>query len=373
MTVVFYISGHGFGHASRQVEIVHALVRARPGLRIIIRSAVNPGLLQRTLSVPFELRPGACDTGIVQASSIQHDDPATIDEAARFYSTYDERIDAEVGALADDRIDLIVGDIAPMAFEVAARLNVPGIAIGNFTWDWIYETHPGFVDAQPDLIPRLRGSYRKASFALELPFAGGFEVFADRRRLPLVARRATRTKEDTRAHFNLPPSGKVALLSFGGYGLPQLDLASLDCLGDWTVVTTDRINRGRAEFLGEIQPGPDYVSVLPETSFVNSGFRYEDLVAASDVVITKPGYGILAECISTGAAMLFTSRGQFREYDLMVREMPRYVRSRFISQADLLAGRWTAALQALVDQPPPAESMATDGAEQAARVLSERL
>jgi hypothetical protein len=57
----------------------------------------------------------------------------------------------------------------------------------------------------------------------------------------------------------------------------------------------------------------------------------------------------------------------------MVREMPRYVRSRFVSQADLLAGRWAAALQALVDQPSPAESMATDGAEQAARVLSERL
>ena len=106
---------------------------------------------------------------------------------------------------------------------------------------------------------------------------------------------------------------------------------------------------------------------------MNSGFRYEDLVAASDVVITKPGYGILAECISTGAAMLYTSRGQFREYDLMVREMPRYVRSRFISHADLLAGRWAAALGALVDQPPAAESMATDGAEQAARALSERL
>ena len=108
LNVVFYISGHGFGHASRQVEIVHALVRARPGLRIIIRSAVNPGLLQRTLSVPFDLRPGACDTGIVQASSIEHDDPATIDEAARFYSTYDERIDAEVGALVNDRVDLIL-------------------------------------------------------------------------------------------------------------------------------------------------------------------------------------------------------------------------------------------------------------------------
>ena len=366
MTVVFYISGHGFGHASRQVEIIHALVRQRPGLRIIIRSAVNPGLLQRTLSVPFELRPGACDTGIVQASSIQHDDPATVREAAGFYSTYDERIRAEVGGVGSDRVDLIVGDIAPLAFEVAAQLQVPGVAIGNFTWDWIYETHPGLTDALPDLVPRLRDSYRKALLALELAFAGGFEVFRSRRAVGLVARRASRAKVDTRGHFNLPRDGRVALLSFGGYGLPQLDLPSLDCLSDWTIVTTDRI----AAPTGEL---PASVRLIPETAFIDSGFRYEDLVAAADVVITKPGYGIIAECMSTKTAMLYTSRGQFREYALLVRELPRYVRSRFIAQPDLLEGRWASALAALIDQPPAPESMPADGAETAARALSDVL
>ena len=316
--------------------------------------------------MPFELRPGACDTGIVQASSIQHDDPATIREAAGFYSTYDERIDAEVGALAGEHVDLIAGDIPPLAFEVAARLKVPGIAIGNFTWDWIYETHRGFVEALPDLIPRLRESYQKATFALELPFAGGFDVFPARRQVALVARRATRTRTDTRAHFHLPATGRIALLSFGGYGLPQLDLASLDCLSDWTIVTTDRI-------AAPTDGLPPSIRLIPESAFIDSAFRYEDLVAASDVAITKPGYGILAECISTGTAMLYTSRGQFREYDVLVNDMPRYVRSRFISQTDLLAGRWAEALGALVQQPAPAESMRTDGAEEAARALSEWL
>jgi len=34
---------------------------------------------------------------------------------------------------------LIVSDIAPMAFDVAQKLGVPGVAIANFSWDWIYE------------------------------------------------------------------------------------------------------------------------------------------------------------------------------------------------------------------------------------------
>src|SRR5262245_11483117 len=99
MPVVFYISGHGFGHASREVEIIHAFHALRPDLRIIIRSAVNPSLLQRTLTVPFELRPGACDTGIVQASSIQHDDPATVRAAMEFYREYEGHIQRDVRAL----------------------------------------------------------------------------------------------------------------------------------------------------------------------------------------------------------------------------------------------------------------------------------
>ena len=80
------------------------------------------------------------------------------------------------------------------------------------------------------LIPRLRQAYAKATLALELPFAGGFDVFPRVRRIPLVARRPTRDRATTRAHFGLPLDGRVALLSFGGYGLGSLDVGRLDCL-----------------------------------------------------------------------------------------------------------------------------------------------
>ena len=52
----------------------------------------------------------------------------------------------------------------------------------------------------------------------------------------------------------------------------------------------------------------------------------------ADVVVTKPGYGIISEAIANGAALLYTSRGHFVEYDVLVREMPRYLRARFIEQ-----------------------------------------
>jgi len=314
------------------------------------------------MRVPYELRPGACDTGVVQRSSIEQDDPATIDAALDFYSHYDDRVARELDAVAADRPSVIVGDIAPLAFDVAARLGVPGVAVANFTWDWIYESHPGMSIRAPRLVPQLRASYARATMAIELPFAGGFDAFSAVQAIPLVARHPTRTREDTRAHFALPPDRRLVLLSFGGYGLPDLDVSAIDAFDTWSVVTTDRIRQPLASL-------PPHVHLIPEDAFIATGFRYEDLVAAVDVVLTKPGFGITAECVSTGTAMLYTSRGQFREYDVLVQALPRYVRSRFIAPGDLLQGRWRLALNQLLAQPPAPERLATDGAVYAARTI----
>lgn len=362
MTIVFYISGHGFGHASRDVEVLNALGAA--GFhRLLLRTAVNPDLLVRTLRVPYDLLPGPCDTGIVQASSVSHDDAATVQAALAFYADYDARIDADVRRLADRSVDLIVGDVPPIAFAVASRLGVPSVALANFTWDWIYETHPGFLPAGAAVLDRIRQSYAQATLALELPFSGGFGIFPRVEPLALIARRASQPRAATRAHFGLPADGRVALLSFGGYGLPDLDLAAIDCRRDWTIVTTDRVSRGDVAAL-------PFVRAVTERDFLTSAFRYEDLVAAADVVVTKPGFGILGECISTGTAMLYTSRGVFREYDTLVAAMPRFVRAAFIDHASLFAGRWRAALEALLAQPAPPETLPATGAEDAARRIA---
>jgi L-arabinokinase len=118
---------------------------------------------------------------------------------------------------------------------------------------------------------------------------------------------------------------------------------------------------------------PDCVRFVDERSIYAAGYRYEDLVRAVDVVATKPGYGIVAECIANETALLYTSRGHFVEYDVMVREMPRYLRCGFISNQDLYAGCWEAALDALLAQPHPPERPRVDGAEVVAGMLVDAL
>ena len=363
MLLLFYISGHGFGHASREVEIINALHIVRPDWRILIRSAVSPALLARSVNGPYQLIDGPCDTGIIQRSSVEHDDEATVRAALDFYATFDLRVEEESRTLRALGVTLIVADIPPVAFAVGARLGIPTVAIANFTWDWIYETHPGFLPVGQEILETIRTAYRSATLALELPFAGGFDLFAVVRPLPLVARRPTQGRTVTRRHFGLPETGRIALLSFGGYGLPELDLAAIDCRDHWTIATTDQTSPGASAM--------PHVRFISSAALASGAVRYEDLVAAVDVVITKPGYGIISECVAAGTPMVYTSRGHFREYDLLVDAMPSVLRCRYIERAELFAGRWREAIDGVLSQPDPPETMATDGAEVAAEILTE--
>jgi len=50
----------------------------------------------------------------------------------------------------------------------------------------------------------------------------------------------------------------------------------------------------------------------------------------------------------------------------LVREMPKYLRVRFIEKEDLLKGNWKEALEKLLSQPAPPQKPALNGADVAA-------
>lgn len=381
-TLVVYISGHGFGHASRDVEILNAVHAAAPDVRIVVRTSAPRWLFDLTLTAPVDWQPRECDTGIVQIDSLRLDLDATLARADAFHATLGVQAADEAAFLRDTGARLILGDIPPLAFAAAAAAKLPSIAVGNFTWDWIYEGYDETATQVPRLLPALRGAYADATEALRLPLGGGFASCARVIDVPFVARRSRRDPLETRLRFGLPAEGRLVLASFGGYGLKDIDLSHLATLEGWTVVTTSNVQARRRE----PEPGAPSVddapveTVLPATvRFVDekavyaAGYRYEDLVAAVDVVATKPGYGIIAECIANGAAMVYTSRGRFVEYDVMVREMPRYLRSAFLSNDELYAGKWQQALDAVVALPAAPERPRVDGAEVVARRIIERL
>jgi UDP:flavonoid glycosyltransferase YjiC (YdhE family) len=372
--IVFYVSGHGFGHASRTIEVINAVLAKRPETRIGVRTAAPRWLFDLTVKGKIAFSTLECDTGVVQIDALTLDEADSIRRAAAFHSDLVTRAASETRILRELGAGLIVGDIPPLAFSVSAASGIPSIGIGNFTWDWIYADYPR-VRLAPSLLPTLRNAYSKGSMALRLPMSAGFESFSNVKDIPFIARHATHTKEETCKMLKLPADKPIVLLSFSGHGLQGLDADMLAKFKKHTLVCTasNSGSRTRKDTPATERNGA-FVTVNEEVMY-NTGVRYEDLVGAADIVVTKPGYGIIAEAIANDTAVLYTSRGHFPEYEVLVEEMPKYLRTAFISQEDLFAGKWESHLDKLRAQPKPKnyKKPDTNGADVAADILLKAL
>ncbi|MEE2637983.1 MAG: hypothetical protein VYE68_12210 [Acidobacteriota bacterium] len=337
---------------------------------MLIRTSAPQWLFDRSLNHRFEFFAGEPDTGVIQQHSLGVDPPASIERAWAFHRTLASRADTEARLLEQHGVTLVVADITPLAFAAAQRAGLPAVGISNFTWDWIYAHYRSSVPMPPQLLPTIEDAYATAELAWRLPMAGGFTTFPNVRDAPFVARRASHRPEDTRQALGLPTTEPLVLLSFGRYGLGAIDWTPVTQQNHFhVVVTRDPVDAGPAGLHASPVATIHQVDV---PTLVDHGFQYEDLVAAVDVVLTKPGYGIISECVANDTALIYTSRGDFAEYPVLVDAMPSLLRCTYMSHDDLFAGRWSTQVCNVLDQ-PGAPLVPTDGALVVARWLLTRL
>ena len=367
-SVFFYISGHGFGHSTRQIATINALLEIAPAdLRLVVRTSAPAWLFDRTVRGPITLEYAETDTGVVQVDGLHLSERDTIERARTFYAELPARASQEARLLEANDARLVIADAPPLACAAATAAHVPSVVCSNFTWDWIYRSYEDAAPGVAQLVAAVQRGYEGAEAGWRLPMHGGFESFGTIVDLPFIARHSSphRTAAEIRELLGLPGIGRLALVSFGGYGVRDLPMERLDCTDAWSVVLT--------------APGahldglPPRIQGVAEELIYERGLRYEDRVRAVDVVISKPGYGIVSDCIANDTALLYTSRGRFAEYDVLVREMPRFLRCQYLQLDDFFGGRWTAALEALALKAPAPERPRTDGAEIAARMISQRV
>jgi L-arabinokinase len=353
-----YVSGHGFGHATRTAEVLRAVRERAPVLPVAVSTAAPASLFEGVVDPPLTVRRVGCDVGLAQKDALVIDEKGTVAAWQAFMRGWDGLVASEAAWLREAGAGLVVGDIPPLAFEAAARAGLPSVAVGNFSWDWIYGHLAPREPALAEAAARARESYGWAEILLRLPFACDASAFRRVEDVPLVARRPVVPKAEARRRLGLD-GRPVALLSFGGVGLPGLRPDAFRDLRGFRVLFTGAGAEG---------PAPAHFTKLDDAAVRAAGLGYPDLVGAADVVVTKPGYGIVSDCIGAGTRLVFTERGDFPEYPVMVAEMPRYLPAVFAPNEDVRDGRLGPVLEAALALPFP-EPPRTDGATVVAETL----
>ena len=334
-------------------EVVTELLELEPRARLALR-VTAPAWLFPELDGRMTIESIATDVGMVQPHGLSIDFAATIAALERFEAEWDRRVAEETTWLRSIGAMLVVGDLPPLAFAAAARAGVPSIGLANFSWDWIYGR---YAEADSRFAPHARRAaecYATARLLLRLPLHAPMSAFRDVRDIALIARRSPLERDEARARLDLPSGRPIVLLSFGGLGFRGIDVARLAELDDFLFVGTEPLEK----------PAPNLVCLD------RRALDYTTLLRSCDVVLTKPGYGIVAASLVNQVRVLYASRDDFPETPILIDALEQHATAAMVSLAELTSGELRAPLEALLTRPATESRLAADGAAQAAQVVA---
>ncbi len=348
MHILYYITSHGYGHAVRSAAVCNALFETvgvctidistnvntdTNGFQLTIRTDVPQSFFKEELQFPHNWRVGGFDVGCLQSDGVS----VLIEETLAAYRDISVnnklRVDDEARRCRDNKVDCVVGDITPFAFDVADRAGIPSVAISNFTWHDIYSQYVERFPEYSAMLAEMADQYRKASIALTLYPSSPMPVFDRKKPMPILGRRGVNRRDEICRYFGIDRAKRLGVIYVGNFGLGGIDWGRLERFIGW-------------EFVGvyPLPGGPkNYHVVLKEQ------FRYQDLPASADAVIAKMGYGVFSESISNGIPLVYLPRDDFAEFPVLDAEAKRLGSGVCINTEEFCALGWLKLLDGIVD------------------------
>lgn len=355
LQIACFISPHGFGHAARMCALIDSISTMIPSVSFHIFTTTPEWFFVESLISPFEYHLLECDVGLVQTSPIEIDHPRSIEKLNSFYPLPPERILQTSAMLKQIHASFCLCDISPLGIQAASQAAIPTLLLENFTWDWIYSQlsliHPEYLPIsmalqdlfQPDCHIQLQP---------ECPTVHVVDAS-----IGPIARNLTRDKIAMRKFLRIPPEKPMILITLGGVeNFGSMQLEKLD--GSFHIVAYSNDKRAAFE---------ENITILPR----QSGIRSQDLLAASDLVIGKPGYSTVAEVVTAGCPFLCIPRPDFPESRYLEEYLLKHTVVKYLSYPDFIAGLWTELVPDLLSSKN--QNLVINQSENLAKIVLEKI
>ncbi len=285
MKLLYYISPFGFGHLTRSLAVLEAMLRCAPELSVSVKCQARHRDFAATYLKSFADRIRYLDFAssfsiFFDQAALAVDLEATRCDTLRWVEGLEASAAHEIAGL-EESYDLVVSDIVPEAFAVAEKLGVAGIALSNFTW---FEICRSFC-TEAELAP-LRRQYALATLQLEYDLStGAASPIVRREKAGLVCRTFSPKRiAELRACYKRP-GRPLILLSVGG----ALELQGLSLPKTADFLYTQGISLKNAENVFQVPA---------------DALDTQNYLAACDGVVTKCGWSTVSESLLAGKALL---------------------------------------------------------------------
>ena len=356
-SIAFFITPHGYGHATRATAVMAALQARIPEVRFELFTTCPSLIFTDSLQSDFGYHAVVTDIGMVQTSPLAEDPDATCKQLDRWLPFDPNFVDQLAAHLRALNCVLVVSDISPIGIAAAQQAGLPSLLVENFTWDWIYQSYLSKAPGLQAHINYLADIFKQADHHIQtVPFCrpaqSAFQVAP-------ISRKPRLTRSETRDRLSIPDDAKMVLVSMGGVPSTFEFLDHLpEALSLYIVIP------GAGD-----GPSPHKrVTLLPK----HSNLFHPDLVQAADVLVGKAGYSTIAEAYHAGIPFGYISRPDFPETALLETFICDHLPAKAIPSDAYHGGEWISTLQTLLCAPrTPATEI--NGADTVAAFIHEKL
>ncbi|MDD2914888.1 MAG: hypothetical protein PHP70_06160 [Gallionella sp.] len=349
--LVVSISGHGFGHVAQTAPVLNALQRMLPQLRLTVRSGVPLAHLRSRIRAPFDHLTSEGDIGMLMSSAVDVLSDESRAAYRAFHADWDARVAAEACLLRELGADMVLSNVGYLPLAGAQRAGIQNAALCSLNWFDIYRHYCG-NDA---IAAQIHGCYANAAAFLRITPGMAMELLPNLVPVAPVAETGNNRRDELDRHLQLSQQEKLVLVSLGGIASrlpierwPRIEGVRWLVQSDWQVEHPDAIA----------------IESLP--------LNFSDLLASSDALICKPGYGSFVEAACSGTPMLYVSRADWPETPALAKWLQLQGVCREVSRDALERGDFAGELQEICNAPRP-EPVIPQGAAQVADWLAERL
>jgi len=288
-TILYYITDHGLGHASRSVAIIRELQKF--DVRIILRNSNNINFLKSSLP-SIEILDGVTDVGpVIAKDGISIDKQKSRLALKNWIENMDENIKKEKDLIIKYNANLVISDISAVPLNAANLAKKNSLAISNFCWSDVLD----FLE--PEQLSKLFSSYETTDLAIQLPFGTDMKPFKTKRKVGIVCKAPTRNKEIVHTMLKLDKNSYKIFVNLDN----QYNLSIKNNVPIQVISTGARIK-------------PSYKQISP-------WIEGQDLIFASNLVICKLGYGMVSECLTNGIPFLYLTDPNHKEQNSISKEL----------------------------------------------------
>ena len=328
--LVVDLSSHGFGHVAQTAPVVNALRCARSELRLTLRGDFPRGVLASRFEGDFDLVSRANDVGMRMANAVD----LLVEDSAlayrRFHADWKRAVEAEAKAIAELRPTAILANVPYLTCAAGRRADTPCFAMSSLNWAEIYGHYCGHLPEATEIRDEILAAYRSAVRFLRVePGLPMSALGADTLHAvgPVAATGQNRRTEIDR-RFNISAEERVVLVALGGIDtrLPMDDWEQ--CPGvRWLVPDAWRLKR------------PDTLA------FESLEMPFLDLLASSDAVLTKPGYGTFVEAAANAVPVITVRRPDWPEEPVLAGWLSEHGRLVEVTREQMWSGDLHTALE----------------------------